>query len=120
MIDEEAAADGRSGVDLDAGEESAELGNEARQDGNTGEVQPVSEPMEQDRVEAGVTQDDLQHALGGWIFPEYGVDLFPDRTEHTLLYLFPGPRANRGKARRRPHVMLMALTKRTDAPSAWG
>src|SRR5208283_5078869 len=38
--------------------------------------------MEQDGVESGVAQEDLDHALGGGILPENGVDLLLDSPEH--------------------------------------
>jgi hypothetical protein len=33
-------------------------------------------------MEAGVTEEDLENALGGRVFPEDGLDLFPDRAKH--------------------------------------
>ncbi len=48
-------------------------------------VQPVSHAMQQDGMKAGITEEDLQRALGGWIAVENGIDLFPDGPKHTAL-----------------------------------
>ena len=41
--------------------------------------------MQQDGVKAGIAEEDLDRALGGWIAAENGIDLFPDGAKHTAL-----------------------------------
>ena len=48
-------------------------------------VQPVRQAVRQDGVKAGVAKEDLEHAFGGRVFPEDGVDLFTDGAEHVAL-----------------------------------
>ena len=62
VIDEEAAADGGAGVDFDLRQEPAHLADESRQDRAAHPVQPVRDPVKQDGVEAGVTENDLEPA----------------------------------------------------------
>ena len=45
-------------------------------------VEAVRQAVRQDGVEARIAEEDFEHALGGRIFPEDGVDLFPDGAEH--------------------------------------
>ena len=54
----------------------------ARQREPAAAIQPVRQAMQQDRVEAGIAQHDLQHAARGGIALEHGVDLFADGAEH--------------------------------------
>ena len=82
MIDEKATPDGRSRMNFDSREEAADLGDNARQQRNAHLVQPMGEPMRQNRVKPGIAEEDFQHALGGWIFMKNRIDLFPDRLEH--------------------------------------
>jgi hypothetical protein len=82
VVDKETAADGGAGVDFDSGEESAGLRDESRLKGHAPAVQFVRHAVRQDGVKAGVAQDDFDHALGGRVFPEDGVDLFADGAEH--------------------------------------
>ena len=52
---------------------------------NARSVHTVSRAMQQDGMKTGVTEEDLQRALGGWIAVENGVDLFADGPKHTAL-----------------------------------
>jgi hypothetical protein len=38
--------------------------------------------MQQDGVEARVTEEDFHRTLRGWIAAENGINLLPDRSEH--------------------------------------
>jgi hypothetical protein len=44
--------------------------------------QPVGDAMEPDRMQTGVTEDDLQHATRRRIPVKDGFDIFPYRSEH--------------------------------------
>jgi hypothetical protein len=48
-------------------------------------VQPVSRAMQQDGMEAGITEEDLHRAFGGRIPVKNGIDLFPNGPKHTAL-----------------------------------
>src|SRR5579862_339955 len=82
VIDEEASADGGAGMDLDSGEEAAGLGDHSRNERDAPAIEPMGEAMSQNGVEAGVTEKDFNDALGRRVFPENGVDLFPDGAKH--------------------------------------
>jgi hypothetical protein len=82
MVDEETAADPRSGMNFDAGEKARNLRNEAGQNRYIGFVQTVREAMKQDRVKSRITENDLESTLRGGIFAEYGFELFPDNGKH--------------------------------------
>ena len=82
VVDEEAAADGGAGVDLDPGQEAAELRDDPRHQRHSPTVQPVSEPVQENRMKSGVAQEDLDDAFRGWIFAKNRIDLFPHGTKH--------------------------------------
>src|SRR4051812_29999382 len=71
VIDEEPSADGRPGVNLNPGEEPANLRDQTGQQRNSGTVETVSQTVQQDRMKSGITKHDLKHTLGGRIFPKY-------------------------------------------------
>src|SRR5205807_3522455 len=82
-------ADGGAGMDLDSRKEPSDLRNETRQQRDAGAIQAMGQAVKQDGVKSGITEYDLEHAFSGGIFPEYGIELLPDGTEHNLIYLFP-------------------------------
>ena len=82
VIDEKAASDGGAGVDFDAGEKAADLGHHARHQRHSPSIELMGEAMRQDGVKAGVTEEDLNDTFRGRVFPEDGVDLFPDGSKH--------------------------------------
>jgi len=45
-------------------------------------MHPVGQPMQQDGVEAWITEEDLDPAFRGGIVSKDGVDLFPDCSKH--------------------------------------
>ena len=87
VVDEAASSDVRARMDLDAGHGPVELRNDARQQRETADVQPVRQPVQQDGMKAGVTEKNLDRALGGWIAAENGIDLFPDGSKHSCFGL---------------------------------
>ena len=87
MVDKETAPDGGAGMDLDAREEAARLRDEARQQRHAPAIQLVGHAVQQNGMEAGITEQHLHHALGGGVFPENSLDLFPDGSQHAA-FLF--------------------------------
>jgi hypothetical protein len=83
VIDETSPSDGRTGMDFDARDGSVKLRNNPRKQRESLKVHAVSGPMQQDGMKAGVTEENLKRALGGWIAVENRVDLFPDGPKHT-------------------------------------
>jgi hypothetical protein len=77
VVDEQARSDQRAGVDLDAGEEPCELLHRARDKGNALSAHPVREPVEQERMEPGISQGNLKPARRGRIHGERRVKVFP-------------------------------------------
>src|SRR5277367_2642121 len=84
MIDEETAADGGAGVDLDSRQEAAKLRNHTRYQRPSPEIQFVGQAVRHDGMKTGVAEQHLYHALGGRVLPENGVDLFPDGSQHAV------------------------------------
>ena len=82
MVDEEAPADRCTRMDLDPGEETTGLGDEAR-----GKAQLrllphlVGEPMNPDGMEAGVSEEVLDVAAGCGIVGPGGLEVLPEPRE---------------------------------------
>src|SRR5437867_150896 len=83
VVDEEAAAEARARMDLDAGPEAVGDGNESRQEAQAqARVDPVRHPMDQDRVQRRVAEHDLQPAVGGRIVAFHRLDVLLNRLQH--------------------------------------
>src|ERR1700743_507183 len=82
VIDEKTPPDLRSRVDFNAGQKTRNLRDEPRNDRDVRLVQPMRETVQQNGVEAGVTEEDFNGALRRWVFTKYGIDLFPDSGKH--------------------------------------
>ena len=66
VIDEQASADGGTGVDLDAGAAASVLADPAGKEKVPVLIKPVGNAVVNQDMEAGIQQDDLQHtACGG-------------------------------------------------------
>src|SRR5271168_2710902 len=70
VVDETAAADLSAGMDLDAGGGTDELRKNARCERESAAVQFVAQPVQQDSVESGIAEENLDSALRGWIATE--------------------------------------------------
>ena len=68
VVDEQAPADLGTGVDLDGGLVAAVLADPAGKEKVPVLIQPVGNAVVDQDMEAGVQQDDLQHATCGGIF----------------------------------------------------
>jgi hypothetical protein len=79
MVDEEALADPRGGVDLDAGPRAREDRQRARRDRDADPVQPVGDAVREHRLHAGPGRQDLDAAdpVGGGIARVRGGDVAP-------------------------------------------
>ncbi len=60
VVDDKPPADGGAGVNLDAGEMSAQLAHQSRQEEHMVPVEKVGNPVIDDGVDAGVQQENLQ------------------------------------------------------------
>src|SRR4051794_35823999 len=78
VINEEPAPDHRAGVNLDLGEEAADLREDTRQQRDVPAIKFMGEAVRQDGVEPRIAEEDFDDALGRRIFPENGLDLLPD------------------------------------------
>jgi hypothetical protein len=65
VVDEEAGADLRAGVDVDAGGRVGQLGDDAGDQRHAQAVELVGQAVVDHRVDAGVAQHHLVHAAGG-------------------------------------------------------
>ena len=75
VVDEEAAADRRAGMDLDAGEEAAELRDEAAAQLPVAPPEPVRQAMENQGMQPGIAEYDLQPRSCGRIALEDRLDI---------------------------------------------
>jgi hypothetical protein len=83
VINEEAPSDSSTRVNFDSREQPIHLRNSARQQDKARGMHPVSQPMQQNSVEAWITEENFNHALGCGIVSKDGIDLFPDCSKHT-------------------------------------
>jgi hypothetical protein len=90
VVDEEALADGRAGVDFNASQESGDVGHHASHYVPARAVKDVCQAVEQDRVQARVTENDFQGVLRGRIFAPDGFDVFPEFTQHESIDYYLG------------------------------
>jgi hypothetical protein len=65
VVDEQAFAYRRAGMDLDARDEAAEVGDRAGDDGQAGLVKSVRHAVQLAGVEAGIRKHDFDSAAGG-------------------------------------------------------
>jgi hypothetical protein len=79
------AADVGARMDLNPRHSSIELRNDPRQQGEARRIDSVRGAMQQDGMKSGVTEEDLQRALGGWIAVENRFNLFAYGPKHTAL-----------------------------------
>jgi len=87
MVNEEAAADAGTGVNLDLSQKAVELRNDAGQNRDIQFVKPVREPVKQNGVKAGIAQKDFDEAAGRRIPLFDGADLLAYGAEHRSHYL---------------------------------
>jgi hypothetical protein len=82
MVDKTAAADLSARMDFDTSGGADELRENARGQRKTCMVKLVAQSMQQDGMESGVTEKDLDSTFRGGIATENGIDLFPEGAEH--------------------------------------
>ena len=76
VVNDQAAAELGAGVDLNAGDVAGQLGVQAGQEGKVVTVEPVGDAVEDDGVDAGVEEKDLQLAAGGRVALLIGAQQF--------------------------------------------
>src|SRR5581483_6738907 len=89
VINEKTPADGGAGVNLNLRKETADLRNNPRHERNVPLIKSMREPVGQNGVESGITEEDLDDALRRRVFPENRLDLFPDGSKHASLDAAP-------------------------------
>src|SRR5690606_38853914 len=82
VIDEEAGAQLRPRVDLNARQEPADVGDDPGQNVAPAAVEPVGDSVDLDGVEARIGQDDLPDALDGRVPLEDHLDVPLDPFKH--------------------------------------
>ena len=60
MIDEQAAADLRAGMDVDRRQDAPEMRHEPAREMPAAPPEPMAKPMEQQHLEPGVAEDDFE------------------------------------------------------------
>ena len=114
MVDEEARADRRAGVDVDPSTLVGELGNHARDDRRTQIVQLVRDTMMQAGDRAGVADEDFVGAARGGIAQKSGLDVAVDQPADIAERAGEQPHDRRGLIRgeggARLHLPIAELT----------
>ncbi len=82
VVNEEAFADLGAGMDFDAGEEAPDVRQEAAKQSPASLPGGVRKTIDLERVEAGITQKDLEARLDRRITVKDNVDLFAKSLEH--------------------------------------
>jgi hypothetical protein len=82
MVDETTPSDLGARVNLDSGQRAVELREHPRQQKEATAMQFVAQPVEQDGVKSGITEENLDRTLSGRIPPKDRIDLFPNSPEH--------------------------------------
>jgi hypothetical protein len=107
VVDEEPPPDGSARMNLDARQKPAELRNNPRQQRHFPLVQPVGDPVQQDSVQTGVAEDNLERALSGRIPLEYGIDLLFYRAKHRASSMVPNKISRNKMVSRESHRAAM-------------
>ena len=96
VIDEDAPADRRRGVDVDAGQEAAQVADDPRRELDAATPEPVRHAIQHERVHAGIRQHHLEARTRRGVALEDDLDvlleMLPGRARHQLS---PPPRATR-------------------------
>src|SRR5438105_4691059 len=77
----------RAGMDLNPREGSNDLRKDSRRKRESGPMQLVSQPMQQDGVEPRVAEKDFDGALRGRVAAKDGIDLLPNGSKHVRLHM---------------------------------
>ena len=83
VVDEKILSYPGAGMDFNAGHETADLRNPARQNAPTPVPQRMCKRVKDDGVETGITQNDLPTGARGRVPRHHSVDFFPETLEHS-------------------------------------
>ena len=87
VVDEEALADCGAGVDLDAGQESAQVGAEAAEKKEFVLPEPVGDPVEPDGVQPRITENHFQFAARCRVPVEDSLYILLQSIKHRLPFI---------------------------------
>ena len=82
VVDEEVAADGGAGVDVDAGDAVGVLRHDSRNQRHPQRIQNMGQPVDGDGKQPGVAEDDLIHAGSGGIPVKEGLHIGLGHSPH--------------------------------------
>jgi hypothetical protein len=82
VVNEEPATEECGGVNIDAGVEAGDLGDDARGQWQAGAPEGVGDAMKPDGPEAWIAEKDFKAGAGSGIALHYGVDVFADAVKH--------------------------------------
>ena len=86
VVDEEAPAYGRAGMDLDAGEEASEMRYQPAEPAQVHAPQPIRDAVNAQSMKTRIAGDDLPRGARGGVAVEYAGDVFTDAVEHKLVW----------------------------------
>ncbi len=98
MVDEQAAADGGAGMDLDAGQEPPDMRQEAAGQPPIAAPQPVGEAVDDQGMQPGIAKQDLGTRAGRGVPRQNAVNVLAELLEQHCQY-YVCVRPTRGAAR---------------------
>jgi hypothetical protein len=69
-------------VYLDTGQKPADMGDEAAQEIELVDPEPVGDAIDPECVQAGIAEDDLEHVAGGGVSFKDRIDILAEVFEH--------------------------------------
>ena len=85
VVDEQARADRRAGMDFDAGQAAHHLREPARQQFQPVHPQPVCDAVAPDGVQAGIAEQHFQQTARGRVAFEHRLDIAAKRFQHGVI-----------------------------------
>ena len=83
VIDENAAADDCAGMNFDAGQDAADMGNKAADKAEPAAPRSMGDPMQQQRVKSGITEHHLDAGPRRRVPFAHRINVFPQPVEKT-------------------------------------
>jgi hypothetical protein len=95
VIDEEAAADFGAGMDLDAGEKTADVGGEPGEEVEPPQPEAMGQPMEEHGVKPGIAENDFELAAHCRVTLENDLEILLQGSKHASVSFATGDRERR-------------------------
>jgi hypothetical protein len=84
VVNEEASADPRTGMNFHAGQEAVQLGDESRQERDANLPKKTREAVEENGVESCIAEKDFQPVVGGGVIFAYRPQIRQNGSQHSV------------------------------------